>query len=83
MIDLQKEKTIIKELIIAKKDNIKDAEYFRNMTYEQLIKLIEIECKKGKSYIYLSTGIGSGFQKFLEDKGFIVKSSTTSYYVYW
>lgn len=52
-------------------ENLKDLKYYQDLTFQTLDKLIQEECRKGNSKLYLSQYcVGEKMAIYLKEKGF-------------
>jgi hypothetical protein len=66
-------------------DDIKNAKYYQELTFEALSKYIETEARKGFSKWYLPSGMYMGEQmvSVLKNKGFVVYQCGSTTYISW
>ena len=69
--------------VLHESDEIKPAEFYRNVAYIKIEEEIKKAIAAGKTEVYIGQGhIGEGMWDFLERKGFTIRVSKTSHSIY-
>ena len=82
--DIKKQPTVVEKKNPA---IIEDASFYQDRTYQALKIKIDSASRNGRSNICIEQEMGTSMKKYLENKGFTIKTAsghyTTYTYIYW